>query len=97
MKIVSHKLRNKPDFQTYNNLDKNYPRINNKLNKINARFDTLIQQLATRLISYKKDELPENVIYFIAIQSGYKTTEALKVQIGKDYNMVKKIHSILLP
>lgn len=80
-----------------NNLDKNYPRINNKLNKINARFDTLIQQLATRLISYKKDELPENVIYFIAIQSGYKTTEALKVQIGKDYNMVKKIHSILLP
>ena len=76
--------------------EKNYPLIFKRLNQIYFRFDCLIQELSTRLISHYKNELPERVIYFIAIQLGHKSADFLKLKIQNDFAFVSKILFILL-
>ena len=78
------------------NLDKEYPAIFKRLNQIHSRLEQLIQQLSTRLISYNSSTLPEQLIYFIAIQLGYDSDTLLKTQIDNDTNLISKILTILL-
>ena len=78
------------------NLDKEYPAISNRLNQIQSRLEQLIQQLSTRLISYNSSTLPEQLIYFIAIQLGYNSDTLLKTQIDNDTSLISKILRILL-
>jgi glutamine synthetase adenylyltransferase len=78
------------------NLDKEYPAISNRLSQIQSRLEQLIQQLSTRLISYNSSTLPEQLIYFIAIQLGYDSDTLLKTQIDNDTNLISKILAILL-
>ena len=78
------------------NLDKEYPAISNRLNQIQSRLEQLIQQLSTRVISYNSRTLPEQLIYFIAIQLGYDSGTLLKTQIDNDTNLISKILTILL-
>ena len=79
------------------NLNKEYPAISNRLNQIQSRLEQLIQQLSTRLISYNNSStLPEQLIYFIAIQLGYDSDTLLKTQIDNDTNLISKILTILL-
>jgi hypothetical protein len=77
-------------------LDKEYPAISNRLNQIQSRLEQLIQQLSTRLISYNSSTLPEQLIYFIAIQLGYDSDTLLKTQIDNDTSLISKILRILL-
>ena len=76
-------------------LEKNYPALINRLNKIHRRFDNIIQQLSTRLISHNHDELPEQVIHFTAVQLNYGTAKQLKKQVCVDLQLVTKILTIL--
>ena len=77
-------------------LEKNYPALTNRLNKIHERFDNIIQQLSTRLISYNHNELPEQVMHFIAVQLNYGNAKLLKEQVSVDLQFIKKILKILL-
>ena len=77
-------------------MDKEYPAISNRLNQIQSRLEQLIQQLSTRVISYNSRTLPEQLIYFIAIQLGYDSGTLLKTQIDNDTNLISKILTILL-
>ncbi len=77
-------------------LRKNYPALTNRLYKIHERFDNIIQQLSTRLISHNHNELPERVMHFIAVQLNYGNAKLLKEQVCIDLQLVKKILAILL-
>ncbi len=78
------------------NIGKNYPALINRLNNIYQRFDNLIQQLSTRLISYNHNELPEQVMHFIAVQLNYGTAKLLEKQVCLDLQLITKVLSILL-
>ena len=77
-------------------LEKKYPSILKRLNNISSRLDNIIQQLSTRLISYNHNELPDQVMHFIAVQLNYKNAKLLKKQVCIDLELIKKILTILL-
>ena len=76
--------------------EKNYPTISKRLNEVYFRFEGIIQELSTRLPTYNKNELPDRVIHFIAIQLGHNSAESFKTQICNDFKLVSKVLSILL-